>query len=670
MTTRVPQRPAKLKAYVRVSKKGNGPIGKDDAKVTPRRMTRSQTAALYGAPVSRLEADAVPASEPSPESAPATPARKRKLSPAAEAGVESTPAKRAAKAPGKPQRATQTPRTRQRRAQTLDDAGPARRTTTRKTTINAYFSSATPKPEKQETADSLPRAVDPTTVEPLSVPEEVKPACDNSNATAATAADVDGAKAARAARANSVLKRLRSRKRPETTGSDGPAATIEETRAIQDAIRARRGQPVASPAASQTDTDTELPDTPASFEAASTASPEERAMRELKRQFVQINSRVGGNAPLPREFRKLEELFQGLEHAVLFGGQGGAGVVYHRIRKGVESMARRTFGWKELGQILALYPESYTIKPQQTMHGGRRVQSVVLTPVARGLDLAVEMEARRDEFKRRLLSRVTEAHKGFLTARGYSESDLVGVVGWHPSFDLESTPTISPIALPPSSIAARQATGAVAKFDREKLKHLLGTCRDKAPAMGEAPASEEAITEQLGSSATPEIKPAVLALPTPTDSPVLQSTDSNTGKPKERPTSSANALLERIRAKQRAKEQAAKTSVAEIPAHTRSMYSRLPGVLDAVSFLYYAERKGVLPFFYVAKKLGESKGLDKPEATSHLVSLAGFVPEWCCVDDSDPQDPSPDALLKVMRAISVQEAKKRLHAGISALGSS
>ncbi|KAJ1728983.1 hypothetical protein LPJ61_003744 [Coemansia biformis] len=479
---------------------------------------------------------------------------------------------------------------------------------------------------------------------------------------------VEGAsqKSERAARASTLLTRLRNRKRPEGSGGCAvPAATADETRAIQEAIRARREQLAEDAIAGKP----ALRDSPASFDATKVATAEDVRMRELKRQFVKISPPVGDAAPLPRELRKLEELFQGLEHAVMFDGQGASGVVYHRIRKGVESMAKRTFGWKELGQILAVYPESYTYVPLQTPHDGRRVQSVALTPVARGVCLAVQMEGRRDEFRRRLVALVDSAHRGFLVSRGFGEDDLAGISGWHPAFDIESTPAVTPLALPPTTVRAHQEAGVVAKFDREKLKHLLGSSYVQAPAQQQRTVGGANVSSSAAAAIEGE-PPAVLALPTPADSPLLQPADAAggpAGKPVQRPTSSANALLERIRAKQRAKEKAVMELAAAIPAATRSMHSRLPGILDAVSFLYYAERKSVLQFFYVVDKLVESKGLDRPETAQHLVALAGFVPEWCTISDPTPDNPSPAALLKVARAISLQEARSRLQTKLATL---
>ncbi|KAJ2454440.1 hypothetical protein EV183_001566 [Coemansia sp. RSA 2336] len=613
-----------LKTFVRVSKNAEGPAGKD-AKPTMR-ITRSRAAAMAEAKLDPVE--------------PVTPSRKRKLESAEK--PECSPAKRVSRTPQK-----------RRAAATKQGKSTA--------TIKTYFMA-------KDNEEAVPKTVEPNTVEPSVESATVEPSAeptveptvepkeassndsnkDNEVAEegAATAPEIveakpieTPAKEGRSKRANSLLKRLRNRKRPEPTAAE--QAKIEETRAIQDQIRALREQPAAE--------SLKAPSV-ASFETSRIRTAEEQQFRELKRQYVQIST-ASGTAVMPREFRKLEELFQALEHTVMFGGANSKGVVYHRIRQAVESMAQRTFGWRELGQILAVYPESYSYKPFATTHNGRSVQSVILTPVARGMTLALEMESRRDLFKQRLTKLVSNAHTDFLLKRGYSQDELSGISGWHPSFDIETTPTITPLALPPTALGDLQASGTVAAFDREKLKHLLGSSH-KTSKPADVSASK---------SSSDESKIAVLSLPTPSDSPLLQASET---KPKERPTSSAATLLERIRAKQRAKELATKPK--PIPVTTQSMYSRLPAILSSLSFIYYSERKHVLPLTYVVDKVCESQNLDKSEATCHLVSLAEFVPEWCVVDDENPKKPSPDARFKVIRSISTQEAKKRLQVKIDA----
>ncbi|KAJ2719201.1 hypothetical protein GGI07_005366 [Coemansia sp. Benny D115] len=657
-TTRKEQlRSGSLKAFVHVGKTTEAPAAKDALAKTPVRMTRSKSAALASAGV---EVKAAPAPAP-------VATRKRKLEAAAPA-VEAAP---------KPV---------QKAAKTSKSATPKGK---RATTINAYFS---PKskgdaaPEESIAAATNASVADSSAIiadKVLAAAPSDAPVVSMDSATPAASAEQKALqKAALDQRANALLGKLRGRKAIIETSAANER--IEETRAIQANIREIRESVLAgASAAAPTVADGAAQ---ASFESAKTMSSEDLHLRELRRQFVAINPRPNSPRALPREMRKLEELFQGLEHTVMFSGpRDGSGVIYHRVRKSVEVMAKRTFGWRELGQIVAVYPESYTYEAVATVHEGRRVTSVELRPRVKGLGLAVEMEQRREQFRSKLVDLVDAAHRAFLVARGYTQQDLDTISGWHPSFDVETTPAVTPIALPPSTGSAGTVAGspAVASFDREKLKHLLGKAASKISA--HSGGSSDVVDPKKTAVSAPVLAPApapasVLApaaasLPTPTNSPVIGHAAGPVGrdKAKEKPVSKANALLERIRAKQRAKEALQKASAPLVSASTRTMHSRLPMVLETLSFMFYSERKSVLPFFYVADKLADSKNLDRLEASQHLVALSRLVPEWCEVQQESGEplesgaEPCVGARLKVTRTVSMQEAKRSLESRISEL---
>ncbi|KAJ1940646.1 hypothetical protein GGF37_003885, partial [Kickxella alabastrina] len=463
-------------------------------------------------------------------------------------------------------------------------------------------------------------------------------------------------------RAHVLLGRLRSRKASTSTSNEASAAetsaavflvpsAIEQTREIQASIRALRET------ITETTTNNMAKPSPSTFASTIIPTTEDLYLRDLRRQFVSISPQPGSAQPLPRSMRKLEELFQALEHTILFDSKDASmGVIYHRIRKSVEVMAKRTFGWHELGQILAVYPESYTFGALPTMHEGRRVVSVELKPRAHGLQMAVEMERRRVEFRKRLVRIVEAEHGGFLARRGYTETDISAVRGWHPEFDIETTPMVTPIAMPPATLPLgnQSASPLVATFDRNRLKHLLG---QTTAALSQAPAQEQA-------DLVPE--------PTTAAAAALAATKAAAAAiPKEKPITKAQELLERIRAKQRAKELQKQNEAPVVPASTRTMHSRLPGILEALSFMFYSERKSVLPFFFVADRIAETKGLDKAEAAVHLVEMSAFVPEWCVVVREDGavmnrgEEPVTGARMKVTRSIGMQEAKARLEAKIA-----
>ncbi|KAJ2743037.1 hypothetical protein GGI20_004051 [Coemansia sp. BCRC 34301] len=601
----MPKQPAtttrSLKAFVRVSKnsepanlKANG---KPSVIATARPMTRSR---------SRIdEKDSVPV----PPSLPVLPPRKRKL----------------AKLPADPP------------AQKKEKKTP--------TTISAYFSPSANKMKKaaasettaEATAESIPETVADKVAESVpetvaekvveSVPETVvekavKSAPETVVEPAPLATVANGAhtpsRVLLKGRAAELLTRLRNRHNTTTT-----TTTASETLSIKEDLRARRNATALS-LPSPTLASSE------SFAESGTLSPETEHTRSVHRQFVAIRT----PAQLPQQLRKLHEIFQALDHTVMFGGQRS--VIYHRARRGVESMAKRTFGWRELGQILALYPESYAYQSVSTLHDGRQVPSVELTPKVKGMQLAVEIEARRNEFAARLSARVDAAHRAFLVKRSYTDAEIDALQGaCHPSFDIEETPHVTPLPMPPTPVAT--AAGPVATFDRDRLRHLLGANESEKP-------------------------PTVLALPpTPVSSPVLAPATAPATTPTRPPVGTAKNLLERIREKQRAREAAQLAAADAVPLATRTMHSRLPAILETLSFLFYTERRNVLPYFYVVDKLAEAKGLERSDTSAHIVALAGFVPEWCSISDPLEQaEPSPDARLAITRSISMQEAKSRL----------
>ncbi|KAJ1951805.1 hypothetical protein EC988_003898 [Linderina pennispora] len=488
----------------------------------------------------------------------------------------------------------ETPARKRKPTEALPDS-PVRK---RKTTIGQYFPTAK-SPRKQTVKKTQPvrTQAEESNKDESNKDESIK---DESNMVTAQeqVEETAGPKKSLNTRAQALLARLHSR----PAIAEKPGARLAETREIQEELRMRRMPgAVSEPALAAS-----------SFETVTDKGSE---VKQMARGFVMQPARR-----LPRELRKLNELFQGLEHAVLF--QNARSVVYHRVRKAVESMARRTFGWRELGQVMRVFPEAYSYEPVEIAHDGRKVTSVVLTPNVTGAMQAVEMEQRRNEFHARLMERVAEAHRLFLVSRGFA-SEPSGS-GLHREFDIETVPAVVPVALPPVQQPCQKGMAA---FSKDRLKHLLASAKSQ-PADRLQPTGPE-----------PTQKPA-----------------------EEKPVVRAQSLLERIRAKQMAKEQAAS---AEVPAATRTMHGRLPALVESLSFLFYAERHTVLPFYYVVEKLAEAKGLDRAEVVQHVTALCGFLPQWCkVVNGGEGESPQPKADLKITRTCSVQEAVRAVEAKI------
>ncbi|KAJ2463673.1 hypothetical protein EV174_006919, partial [Coemansia sp. RSA 2320] len=201
-----------LKAFVRVSKNSDAPLGKDGAKPTPMRVTRSRSAAL-AAPLPK-PAEEVP-----------KPSRKRKLT-VSEETAKPVPAKKQAVEIKK-----------------LEPAVGQRKK--RATTISAYFS-----PTKAVVSASTRAAVVlPAPVVAPEVPIDTAPETVSIDVAAAVESlPLESPAPTRAKlneRAGVLLTRLRNRK----PVSSEPA-TAEETREIQDDLRSRRiGTVAAAPEA-------------------------------------------------------------------------------------------------------------------------------------------------------------------------------------------------------------------------------------------------------------------------------------------------------------------------------------------------------------------------------------------------------------------------------------
>ncbi|KAJ2438881.1 hypothetical protein GGF42_008145, partial [Coemansia sp. RSA 2424] len=413
-----------LKAFVRVSKNSEAPSAKAVAAVGSTRLrplTRSRSskgedvvvvAAAAAKPAEEIElVDELVVKK----------SRKRKLAATDDEDSQATtlPAQKKQTKEALPPPKSQTA--------TVAVAATASSTPRRKkaTTISAYFSPSAKRDAPEVSQEILPVV---ETIHEVAPAVEVAPVVE---VAPPVELPLPPSRVQLKGRAAELLTRLRSRHKPAVTTS------AAETRSIQDDLRARRTPAVA--AIECTSAQPTAAAAVAKFAESGALSQETVEARAMHRQFVSIGA-TGNAPPLPQHLRKLHELFQALDHAVLFGGQRS--VIYHRARAGVEAMAKRTFGWRELGQILALLPDAYACTAVPAVHNGRRVVSVELTPrTGGGLDLAVEIDARRRQFAQALGARVDAAHRVFLADRGYADADVDALRGaWHPAFDVESTP--------------------------------------------------------------------------------------------------------------------------------------------------------------------------------------------------------------------------------------
>ncbi|KAJ1650830.1 hypothetical protein IWQ61_008464 [Dispira simplex] len=382
--------------------------------------------------------------------------------------------------------------------------------------------------------------------------------------------------------------------------------------------------------------------------------------------------------------QRLDVIFQAIEHTLLFLQGQGQPCVYHRIKKPVENMCRRTFELTHLGQIKTLYPEAYQLTAVRYQHLGERIPSVEIqwptesstsllpsdtvingkdsplsdpfggTPtklpnwtrppptdsttnekyVGQGVRSVMSTETRRQEFRKRLLRYTHQHHSDFLRQlQCDSLPELDQLSQWHPDFQVETAvPEVPCAELPRLELHT---------MSHQRVQDLLSRLKRRVPPLP-SNADEEKMGVRYTNNVTGSTKVTsdVSAFVTITkDTEVSKSlsdvqSDSHSGlrTPPTKITRTVS-LLDRIRRKEKQRKQAimlGEICSSEIITQ-RAMLSRLPDMADTLSFLFYASKRNVMRLNELAPRLSDSykTPLSEAEAVQHIHMLSTVAPEWC-----------------------------------------
>ncbi|NXY65884.1 CDT1 factor, partial [Callaeas wilsoni] len=164
---------------------------------------------------------------------------------------------------------------------------------------------------------------------------------------------------------------------------------------------------------------------------------------------------------LPYKFRVLAEMFRSVDTITGMLFNRAETVTFAKVKQGVQDMMRRQFEERHLGQIKAVYPSSYQLRQERnvpTFGSGKKSEyQLTLEPLlgeeekvdGRPHLSASRLLERRREFHRNLVNIVREHHKAFLAALSpplvVPEEKLTR---WHPRFNVDEVPDISPAELP------------------------------------------------------------------------------------------------------------------------------------------------------------------------------------------------------------------------------
>uniref|UniRef100_A0A8D0F7P2 Chromatin licensing and DNA replication factor 1 n=1 Tax=Strix occidentalis caurina TaxID=311401 RepID=A0A8D0F7P2_STROC len=319
---------------------------------------------------------------------------------------------------------------------------------------------------------------------------------------------------------------------------------------------------------------------------------------------------------LPYKFKVLAEMFRSVDTIAGMLFNRAETITFAKVKQGVQDMMRKQFEERHVGQIKAVYPTSYRLRQEKnipTFGNGMKKSDYQLTlePVlgeeekvdGRPHLSASRLLARRKEFNRNLVNIVKQHHKAFLAALSppmvVPEEKLTR---WHPRFNVDEVPDISPAELPRPPQEDRLSTA------QEVLSAARGML---SPKMEKALANLALRTAEAGAG-----EPVVSKAPSPAS------------------TSSAlkgvsQALLERIRAKEAQKLQALMTRDPR-QEERLAVLGRLPAMARILRNVFVAEKKPALTMEVACARMADSYDAQMPpgEMEKHLRLFAELLPDW------------------------------------------
>ncbi|XP_014797638.1 PREDICTED: DNA replication factor Cdt1 [Calidris pugnax] len=319
---------------------------------------------------------------------------------------------------------------------------------------------------------------------------------------------------------------------------------------------------------------------------------------------------------LPYKFKVLAEMFRSVDTIAGMLFNRAETITFAKVKQGVQDMMRKQFEERHMGQIKAVYPTSYKLRQEKnipTFGNGMKKSDYQLTlePVlgeeekvdGRPHLSASRLLERRKEFHRNLVNIVKQHHKAFLAAlRPPMVVPEEKLTRWHPRFNVDEVPDISPAELPQPPQEDRLTTA----------QEVLSTARGMlTPKMEKALANLALRTAEAGAG-----EPVVSKAPSPAS------------------TSSAlkgvsQALLERIRAKEAQKLQALMTRDPR-QEERLAMLGRLPAMARILRNVFVAEKKQALTMEVACARMAESYNtqMSPGEMEKHLRLFAELLPDW------------------------------------------
>ncbi|NXT94621.1 CDT1 factor, partial [Anhinga rufa] len=405
------------------------------------------------------------------------------------------------------------------------------------------------------------------------------------------------------------LRRVKAPARPPALPAEAGAdlrSRLERVRQLELRIREKKAASGATPGAR-----------PSEGIAAAAPAAEAGEKAPAYQRFHTLAQDLPPGLTLPYKFKVLAEMFRSVDTIAGMLFNRAETITFAKVKQGVQDMMRKQFEERHVGQIKAVYPASYRLRQEKNIPAfGNGVKKsdyqLTLEPVlgeeekadGRPHLSASRLLERRKEFNRNLVNIVKQHHKAFLAALSppmvVPEEKLTR---WHPRFNVDEVPDISPAELPRPPQEDRLTTA----------QEVLSTARGMlTPKMEKALANLALRSAEAGAGESVVSK----APPSPAS------------------TSSAlkgvsQALLERIRAKEAQKLQALMTRDPR-QEERLAMLGRLPAMARILRNVFVAEKKQALTMEVACARMADSYDTQMPpgEMEKHLRLFAELLPDW------------------------------------------
>ncbi|KGL73562.1 DNA replication factor Cdt1, partial [Tinamus guttatus] len=261
------------------------------------------------------------------------------------------------------------------------------------------------------------------------------------------------------------LKRRLQRMKALTELAKVPAASAEASAELQSRLKRARDLELRIRQRRAERAKAEAQPSEESSTAAGAASEKVPAYQ----RFHTLAQDVPPGLTLPYKFKVLAEMFRSMDAIVGMLFNRSETVTFAKVKQGVQDVMRKQFEERHVGQIKAVYPESYWLRQEKNIPTfsstvKKSDYQLTLEPVlgegekvdGRPHLSASRLLERRKEFNRGLVDIVKRHHKPSLTPPLAVPDDEL--TRWHPRFNVDEVPDIAPAELPRPPQGDRIAT--------------------------------------------------------------------------------------------------------------------------------------------------------------------------------------------------------------------